>query len=395
MGEIWTRKYKPKNVSEIIGQKNKHALKKHIEKGEKAIFLHGPIGTGKTSSVYAIANELGYEVLEINASDKRSKKSLEETLEGAVNQGSLFGNNKIILVDELEALSGRYDRGGKTKISKLIQKTSFPIVLIATDAYDRSLKTLRKKSKLVKYTNPSHEDITKFLTSILDKEGLQYEKKAIRHLARISGGDVRAALNDLQSVTYTPKITMNDVRNLSDREKEQEIKEALNIIFKTKNPQISRQAFNNVDANLEDLFLWMQANIPREYTKPKDLSKALENLALADVFHGRIRRWQYYRFYVYCYDLISAGVSLSKDEKYTNTTYKESRRKLTIWIMNRSVQKKKDIAQKIADKTHSSQKSILTNYWPYMHYMLKKQLAELTTHLELEQKEVNWIKKKL
>lgn len=95
-----------------------------------------------------------------------------------MNQGSLFGNNKIILVDELEALSGRYDRGGKTKISKLIQKTSFPIVLIATDAYDRSLKTLRKKSKLVKYTNPSHEDITKFLTSILDKEGLQYEKKS-------------------------------------------------------------------------------------------------------------------------------------------------------------------------------------------------------------------------
>lgn len=395
MGEIWTRKYAPKKVSEIIGQKNKEKLKKYIQKGEKAIFLHGPIGTGKTSSVYAIANELNYEVLEINASDKRSKKSLEETLEGAINQGSLFGKSKIILVDELEALSGRYDRGGKTKIGKLLQKTSFPIVLVAVDAYDRSLKSLRKKSKLVEYKKPSHQDLTHFLSSILEKENVEYEEKALRHLARISGGDVRAALNDLQSVSYGSKITMDKVKTLSDREKEQEIKDALNIIFKTKNPEISRKAFDNVDANLDDLFLWMQANIPREYTKPKDLSKAFENLALADVFFGRIRRWQYYRFYVYCYDLLTAGISLSKEERYSNTTYKESRRKLTIWIMNRSVQKKKDIAQKIAMKTHSSQKSIVSNYWPYMHYMLKKQLPELKDYLELEKKEINWIKKKL
>lgn len=395
MADIWTRKYAPQKISEIIGQKNKEKLKKYIQKGEKAIFLYGPIGTGKTSSVYAIAKELDYEVLEINASDKRSKKSLEETLEGAINQGSLFGKSKIILVDELEALSGRYDRGGKTKIGKLIQKTSFPIVLVAVDAHDRSLKSLRKKSKLVEYKKPTHQELTQFLSDILDKEGVSYEENALRHLARISGGDIRAALNDLQSVSYGSKITMEKIKTLSNREKEQEIKEALNIIFKTNNPDISLGAFDNVDANLDDLFLWMQSNIPREYTKPEDLSKALDNLALADVFYGRIRRWQYYRFYVYCYALITAGISLSKKERYSNTTYKESRRKLTIWIMNRSVKKKKDIAQKIAMKTHSSQKSILTNYWPYMHYMLKKQLPDLKDYLELEKKEVNWIKKKL
>lgn len=396
-GEIWTRKYAPTNSSEIVGQKAVEKVKKHIQKGTDSIFINGPVGSGKTSSVYAIAEELGNEVVEINGSDKRTKKGIRESLEGAVNQGSLFGKSKIILIDELEALSGRYDRGGKTKIKDLIDKSSFPIVLIALDAYDRSLKKLRKKSKVIDYNEVGYKDIVTLFKRICKEENISYEEQALKHLARTSGGDVRAAINDLQMASQNvDKIKMDDVKEIQSREQEVEIKEALRVIFKTKNPEISRDALDNVDMNVDELFLWLQNNIPREYTKPKDLAKAMDVLGLADVFHGRIARWQYYRFYVYIYDLMTIGVSLSKEEKYDkNVSYKEGRRKLNIWIMNRKVKKKESISQKIADETHSSKYEIMKSYLPHMKPYLKNNLDDVSEELELEKKEKKWIKNKL
>ena len=83
-----------------------------LGKNKKPLLVHGPPGTGKTASVYAIANELGYEVVEANASDFRDKNSINSVVGSALNQVSLFKKGKIILIDELEGFSGNADRGG-------------------------------------------------------------------------------------------------------------------------------------------------------------------------------------------------------------------------------------------------------------------------------------------
>ena len=70
-----------------------------------------------------------------------------------------------------------------------------------------------------------------------------------------------------------------------------------------------------VKEDLDESFLWLEENLPKEY-EGKDLERAFDCLSRADVFKGRIRRWQHWRFLVYINDLMTAGIALSKDEKY-------------------------------------------------------------------------------
>ena len=122
----YTIKYQPKNSQEIIGQDEavktlKDFITNYKTQKKKAILLYGPSGTGKTSSTYAVAKELNLKLIEINASDTRNKEQIENKVGGASKQMSLFSKGKIILIDEVDGLSGMKDRGGIPTIIKLIQ----------------------------------------------------------------------------------------------------------------------------------------------------------------------------------------------------------------------------------------------------------------------------------
>jgi len=112
-------KNKPKNSNDIP-QDNINLLKDLILK-KKHILLVGPVGSCKTSAIYTIAEELDYEVLELNASDVRNKGNVEKIIGEACKQISLFGKKRLILIDEAEELSGIYDRGGSSAIYSIIQ----------------------------------------------------------------------------------------------------------------------------------------------------------------------------------------------------------------------------------------------------------------------------------
>ena len=104
-------KHRPKDTSEIFGQDIAlRELKRCIINKIPGV-LTGSSGIGKTISVYAIANELNYEVVESNSSDIRNKEGIEKVIGIASKQRSLFHKGKIILIDEIEVLTVRYDRG--------------------------------------------------------------------------------------------------------------------------------------------------------------------------------------------------------------------------------------------------------------------------------------------
>jgi replication factor C large subunit len=143
------------------------------------------------------------------------------------------------------------------------------------------------------------------------------------------------------------------------------------------------------------LLLWFEENIPLEYKKNKDIKEAMEILALADVFFGRIRRWQYYRFYVYIYNLLTVGIALSKDEKYPGMQeYKRSSKPLKIWIANNKNFKKKSIAEKLSQKTHTSRKRAFedVSYLKPIFKLNKKQADVIADYLDLNTEEIEWLK---
>lgn len=193
------------------------------------------------------------------------------------------------------------------------------------------------------------------------------------------------------------RLTKEDLASLSEREQRESIMQALLKVFKTTDPNIAKYAYKDIAEDLDELFMWVDENLPKEYLKPEDLSKAMSNLALADVYKGRIRRWQYYRFYVYCYDLLSVGIALSKDEKYKHfVNYTPTTRILKMWQANMKNMKKKAIAEKIASGTHTSTKRAMRDTIPYLQVLFKRGFREskaIAEEYDLSKEEVEWLRK--
>ena len=397
---LWVDKYKPRNISEVKFQDDaintvKDFVENYKQQKKKALIVYGPTGTGKTCSVYAIAAELGLELIEVNASDFRNAEQINTRLGNAIHQHSLFSKGKVILVDEIDGLSGMKDRGGVAALAKLLADSTFPIILTAEDPFNRKFSSIKRKSLLVKYVPADVNQLKDLLKIICKKEKIQADDISLMILARRTGGDVRAAITDLQILSYGNKLEKEDIEALDDRKQTESIKQALVKIFKTKNPEIALASFDNINENFDEFFLWLDENIAKEYKNIEDIAKAYDALSLADVYRGRIRRWQHWRYLVYMKDLLTAGISLAKKEKYQGfTDYKESSRLLKIWIANAKNMKRKAIAEKWAEETHISSKRAFKDIFYLKNMFKNKEMAKaLTEELDLEPEEIVWLKK--
>ncbi len=397
----WIHKYVPKTVQDIEGQNDqlntiKNFLENFKQKRKKALILHGSSGIGKTAIVYALANNLNLEVIEVNASDFRDKKSINRILGNASAQMSLFAKGKVILVDEVDGISGRKDFGAVSAIGTIIAKTSFPIIMTAQNPFDKKFSSLRKKAELVQLNELAYTDIFNILKKICIKESIQFNEMDLKMLARFVGGDCRAAINDLQSLVQgSRKLERKDLDELSERNQTESMLQALVKVFKISDPKIALRAFDNVQENFDQIFLWVDHNMPKEYTKPEELAAAYECISKADVYKGRIRRWQHWRFLVYINQLLTAGVAVAKVEKKKKfVQYEPTKRLLKIWIANQKYAKRKAIAEKIAEVTHTSTKYTLQHTLPYMQVMMKKDKSvkeQFTEEFELDNDEVMWM----
>tara|TARA_Y100000310_G_scaffold281722_1_gene302366 strand:+ start:2601 stop:3809 length:1209 start_codon:yes stop_codon:yes gene_type:complete len=399
----FTIKYQPKKISEIIGQdialkKLKDFVVNFKRQKKNAALIYGPSGVGKTISVHALAKELDLEILEVNASDVRNANQINSMIGSAAGQMSLFSKGKIILVDEVDGLSGMKDRGGLLAITKLIEKSAFPMILTITNPWDYKFNKLRRKTEMIEFSPLDYSDVFEILKEICDNEEIKYDELVLKGLARRAGNDARAAINDLETLSIeTKELTKTSLEELGERNQQDTILNALFKIFKTTDPKVAISAFDNVKENLDEQLLWLDENLPKEYTKPEDLAKAYDKLSKADVFNRRIRRWQHWRFLVYINALITAGIAVSKNEKYkTKVEYKPTGKLLKLWWAKQKSMKKKAIAERIAERTHSSTKEVIKNTLPYLQVSFKKNKdfrTELTNELDLSREEIEWLKK--
>lgn len=394
---MWTEKYRPESLSEYRGASSeKKDLKKHVEnweQGDKAVLLHGQAGTGKTSLVQALANDLGYELVETNASDVRTKSKLKSELKEATRQASFMGGKKLILIDEVDGMSGNSDRGGVKEIGTIVDETRFPIVMTANDAYDNSIRSLRNKAKTIELGSVHTNSIAAFLRDILDEEGIEYEEGVPKRIARQAGGQMRSAINDLDAIARgKERITKEDMDVIGQRDNRQEIFDSLKIIFKTKNLSNANQATENLDEDADTMLQWIRENIPREYKRPGDLSRAYDWVSKADVFNGRIRRRMNWKLLKYVYDFSTIGVALAKEEKYKGWTKYQYPSKIRQMGQSQASRQKLDsISSKMGEKLHMSKKDVKADLPLYAN--LFRERPEIAEGLELDEKEVEFLEK--
>jgi len=324
-----TDKHKPKKLEDIKGQDLQIKQLKKLVLEKKPVLIYGEVGVGKTASVHALANELDFELLEINASDYRNKEEIEGIIGNSSKQLSLFNKPKLILIDEIDGINAK-DRGCIQALIKIIKESSYSIVIIANDIWDQKFNDLRKVCNLIEFEKLKYLDINEILKEILNKENKKVENMILKEISLLSEGDARAAINDLNVI-----LNKGTLKDLYNRERKQKLANVLKFIFKSKELKLILDNFNGLDENLDEVFLWLEENIPLEYDNPS-INNAYNNLSKADVFRGRIRNWQYYRFLVYQSLLMSAGVALSKEKKNNNFIgYKRNSRILKVWLSKR------------------------------------------------------------
>ena len=377
----WTQKYSPSKLSEIAGQPDavlavRRFVELFVSSKKKALLLYGPSGVGKTCLVKALAEELNYELIEMNASQFRNAGSVKQILGPASKQASLFGSQKIILVDDVDSMSGQKDRGGPAEIAEVIAETKFPIILTATDPYEDKLKSLRQIVNLVEMKPIDSTVITARLKDICTAEKINYDELALKKLTAFADGDLRAAINDLQMLTEGKKDLKDSDINLFGRERESDVFEVLKLVFNAKSTAQIFEKFDYLDLELKDFLLWLEDGVTKEYSYLQEFAYAYENLGDADIFLHRIMRRQHWRFFVYAKLLVLAGVNkarISANKKFVSYgTYGKPDLLLKIWSAAAKRKKMQGIAEQTSNKMHTSARRIQQAFWKYYEFMAEK-----------------------
>jgi len=381
---LWTEKYRPKRLSEIV---NMEDVKKRVVEWikewlsgkipeKKAILLVGPPGTGKTTLAHVIANEFGLEILELNASDVRTGERLRQVIGRAMHEASLFGfKGRLILLDEVDGIHAREDRGGLTTIVELVKESKWPIIMTANNPWDPKFKQLREIAEVIQVKPLSEDHIVQVLRRICQAEGIKCEEEALRLIARASGGDLRAAINDLQSVAQGKKVlTKDDVLNLSDRAHQYDMFRLMDKAFRIRRVDEIRQISFLPSFDWEAFFPWAAENAAIVYEKsPTALADAYDNLSMADVVRGRIFRTQEWELMPYMIELMIGGVALVKDKpplpKFVKFNFPQ---KLLLLARTKEIREAREsLISKLRAHFHVSSRVILTEYLPIIRLLLK------------------------
>lgn len=404
MYAAWTVKHKPRSLSEVVG--NKDAIQKVVnwvkswEKGipqKRAVFIYGPPGVGKTVSVEALANDFGLELVEKNASDYRTEDAVNRFAGLASQYGSLFGGKRIVLLDELDGLTGTADRGGVRAITNVVKNAQCPIVLIANDAYNPRLSSLRNYCLLIEFKKPSTSDVMKHLERICVREGIETEEKALKFIAQRSEGDVRSAVNDLQALAQgRKKLTYEDVSWMGYRDRQESIFNVLRMIIYGRTCVGAKRAVDMADVDIDMLFEWIYENVPSHLNDPRDLAKAMDALSMADVYRGRIRATQDWSFVRYVIDCMTAGVAMarqhSKSSGWVPFKFPQRIKMLSRSKAERGLQLR--IGFKIKRKFHISANRAAKEILPYLRIIFKNNLeiaAKIAKWLDLDEDMIEYL----
>ncbi|KAL4933482.1 replication factor C subunit 1 [Aspergillus undulatus] len=228
---LWTSKYAPTSLNMICGNKaavdklqswlrdwRKNAKSEFKKPGKdgsgiyRSVMIHGPPGIGKTTAAHLVAKLEGYDIVESNASDTRSKKLVETGLHGVLDTTSLQGyfstadkkveskkRNLVLIMDEVDGMSAG-DRGGVGAMAAIAKKTQIPLILICNERRLPKMKPFDGTTFEIPFRRPTVEQIRARLLTICFREGMKIPPQVLDSLIEGTHADIRQVINMLSAV---------------------------------------------------------------------------------------------------------------------------------------------------------------------------------------------------
>ena len=235
MEEIWTEKYRPSNLSEVVGQTPiTDRLKNYVkERSMPHLLFAGPAGTGKTTCALALAKELFGELWkhnlhELNASDERGIDVVRGKIKEFARTAPLGEDGfKIIFLDEADALTGAAQAALRRTMEKYSRTCRF---VMSCNFSSKIIDPIQSRCAVFRFRPLKAEDVERYLKFVAVKEELNIDKEAYESLTYLAQGDLRRAINGLQmaaaaNVDITPDVVYQAVAAA----RPEEVKEALEM----------------------------------------------------------------------------------------------------------------------------------------------------------------------
>ena len=401
---LWVEKYRPKKIEDIVGNEEAKAtfiewLKGKRKTAKKAVLLYGPPGVGKTALVNAAAKEFSFNLIEMNASDTRSEKAVNAIAKPATSymaldafSGETKGKGNLLFLDEVDGIAGNEDRGGVSAIIEIIEKSLVPVIMAANDPDIDKLRPLKKVCLLIRFHQTRIPLVIALLQKICLLEHIKAEFEALEHIAQNSKGDVRSAINDLQSLSEENHVlTLQDTMGLSSRNKDISMDETLRGFFSVKSIDEASSLLFRSGVDYDEFLMSVSDNLPKRYTNSDELAVAYEFVSYADIYRGRIgtENWHLLKYF---FNALSQAAAVAPQSYKPFELISPPIRIITLFWTKGKRNMLEAICGKIGARCHVSHVIAKHDFVPYIKEILQKQKSSpLIDWFEFTPEEVTFL----
>tara|TARA_B110000444_G_scaffold261552_1_gene315158 strand:+ start:3411 stop:4946 length:1536 start_codon:yes stop_codon:yes gene_type:complete len=330
----WTERYRPKSESHLEGNEaQRRKIRDWLSKWQggmpkkKALLLVGPPGVGKTTVARAVAQDMGWSVIELNASDARNAAAIRKAATQGATHRSLFHNpddkeqRTLILLDEVDHLSGGLkkvnqdklnkalmgdevggnpvtfsgDSGGKAELLRLLNETKQPVILACNEIMGlwgkgstwRSTRDRFQKHMITLNFERANDDaLRRIARRVLKSEDIEFEAQAIEKLVERNPGDLRALVRDLQVISatidgiLTPEV-VNSFIESGERDISIEVFPGLDKLYRCSTANEAVIAGRTIDKSPSELLNWIHWNNPSLISDKNTLKRGNQALSLS------------------------------------------------------------------------------------------------------------------
>ncbi|MEM5812421.1 MAG: replication factor C small subunit, partial [Candidatus Aenigmatarchaeota archaeon] len=246
--EIWTEKYRPKTLSEVIDQKHiVDKLKNWVREGSIPNMLFaGPAGVGKTTIALALAHDLfgdnwKQNFQETNASDERGINVVRGRIKDFARVKAIGSEFKIVFLDESDALTPEAQQALRRTMERFSGVCRF---ILSCNYSSRIIDPIQSRCAVFRFKRLTEKGVSEFLHRIARGEKLTLTEDVASAIYEVSEGDLRKATNIFQAVAASGKITRESVYEVVGQARPQDIKAMIELAMGGKFTDARKKLYN-------------------------------------------------------------------------------------------------------------------------------------------------------